>query len=347
MSRITKTFATLALWGLATAPNATAQDTLGTARVCPAGAAVIGHLGYERLNCRNCTYYVDEEQPMNTRWQFNAEPVIMSVRRGGPADGKLENGDVIVAIDGALITSAEGGRHFGQLQPGEPIDLTVRRGGRELSVEITSTARCQGTRGVAPPAPVPIPGRVAVPRIQVVTPRPPVALPLLPTALPRGWFGFSIRCSDCGISIGDDREQVWHFASPPTIQNVESESPADRAGILVGDRITSIDGLDITTSEGGSSFGHILPGDTVTFGLRRNGVDRSVQIAAGMRELPSPAPTPGGIVEVPQPDARRFSGVIGDALVEVTGGPIMVRRTEDEIVIRSGDITVRIKRTGK
>jgi hypothetical protein len=38
--------------------------------------------------------------------------------------------------------------------------------------------------------------------------------------------------------------------------------------------------------------------------------------------------------------------VIGDALVEVTGGPITVQRTDDEIVIRSADITVRIKRTG-
>jgi hypothetical protein len=37
--------------------------------------------------------------------------------------------------------------------------------------------------------------------------------------------------------------------------------------------------------------------------------------------------------------------VIGDALVEVTGGPITVQRTEKEIVIRSADITVRIKRT--
>jgi membrane-associated protease RseP (regulator of RpoE activity) len=169
--------------------------------------------------------------------------------------------------------------------------------------------------------------------------------------MPEGWFGFSIRCSECGISQSDrDRTPVWDFSSPPTVESVEPGSPADRAGIREGDRITHIDGRAITTAEAGARFGGVQPGQSVTFGIRRDGVTRDVSVTAGKRvEEPAPAPTPRpGRPPRPQrgPEARRFSGVIGDALVEVTGGPITVQRTDDEIVIRSADITVRIKRTG-
>jgi membrane-associated protease RseP (regulator of RpoE activity) len=169
--------------------------------------------------------------------------------------------------------------------------------------------------------------------------------------MPEGWFGFSIRCSECGISQSDrDSTPVWDFSSPPTVESVEPGSPADRAGIREGDRITHIDGRAITTAEAGARFGGVQPGQSVTFGIRRDGVTRDVSVTAGKRvEEPAPAPTPRpGRPPRPQrgPEARRFSGVIGDALVEVTGGPITVQRTDDEIVIRSADITVRIKRTG-
>jgi hypothetical protein len=38
--------------------------------------------------------------------------------------------------------------------------------------------------------------------------------------------------------------------------------------------------------------------------------------------------------------------MLGDTQVLVTGGPITVTRTESEIVIRSQDIVVRVKRAG-
>ena len=115
--------------------------------------------------------------------------------------------------------------------------------------------------------------------------------------------------------------------------------------------ITRIDGRAITTPEAGAQFGAVQPGQRVTFGIQRDGETRDVAITAGERVVqsaPSPTPRPERVVRAqPRPGARRFSGVIGDALVEVAGGPITVQRTEDEIVIRSADITVRIKRTDK
>jgi len=144
---------------------------------------------------------------------------------------------------------------------------------------------------------------------------------------------------------------VWDFSSPPTVESVEPGSPADRAGIREGDRITHIDGFAITSAEGGKRFGGVKPGQAVGFLLLRDARAHSVSVTAGDRTVeavPTPTPRPGRAPRPqPRPGARRFSGVIGDALVEVTGGPITVQRTETEIVIRSADITVRIKRTDK
>jgi hypothetical protein len=44
---------------------------------------------------------------------------------------------------------------------------------------------------------------------------------------------------------------------------------------------------------------------------------------------------------------ERFTGTVGNAAVQVTGAPVSVTQTEDEIVIRSADITVRIRRTDR
>ena len=47
----------------------------------------------------------------------------------------------------------------------------------------------------------------------------------------------------------------------------------------------------------------------------------------------------------PQSDVVRFTGLLGDALIQVTGAPVTVYQSETEVIIRSGDITVRIKKT--
>lgn len=362
--RTDQLFAAIALLGTAAGALAAQQPPTArarpAARECPAGGRAVGDLGYTRLSC-NCTLYLDEAAPERTRWQFNSEPTIEAIRAGGPADGKLEAGDVVVAIDDRLITTREAGRRFAQATPGDPVRLTIRRDGRELTVDVIPDLDCPpnvdvtGTGVEVTPAPPP-PGRP--PRV-VAMPRPPeaptAAAPALPPVadlLPAGWFGLSIRCSECGMSQSDRNEApVWNFSSPPTIESVEPGSPADRAGIREGDRITHIDGRAITTPEAGAQFGGVQPGQRVTFRIQRDGETRDVAVTAGERlpqPAPAPTPRPDRVVRPqPQPGARRFSGVLGDALVEVTGGPITVQRTETEIVIRSADITVRIKRTDK
>jgi hypothetical protein len=351
---------------LAAGGAAAQQPTL--ARECPQGSQSAGDLGLSGFSC-NCTHYISDEHPADSRWQFNSEPTITGVKRDGAANGKLRAGDVIVAIDGLLITTAEGGRHFAQLEPGAPVTLTVRRDGRELTVEITPDADCAAvaptlaprTPEAARPALTPAPPS-RVPRVLPLpqpaeAPAPAPVGPTLPSVtdmLPRGWLGLSISCSQCGISLNDRQSApVWDFSSPPIVESVEPESPADRAGIRAGDHITRVDGLAITSNRAGERFGSIRPGQRVTFRIERDGATRDIGLTAGERSTtpppPAPAPAPpraeAPVLAQPQPDAMRFSGVLGDALVQVTGAPITVQRTADEIVIRSADITVRIRRT--
>ena len=83
--------------------------------------------------------------PLSNRmvWSFYDEPVVVSARVGGPAEGKLERGDRVVSIDGLLITSAEGGRRWSGVGAGRTVTLVVRRGGREREVRIDGSVSCQ------------------------------------------------------------------------------------------------------------------------------------------------------------------------------------------------------------
>jgi S1-C subfamily serine protease len=76
---------------------------------------------------------------------FTVEPVIQSVRAPGRGDG-LAVGDVIVAIDGLLITTLDGGRRLANVPAGTPVLLRIRRGARELEVAVTPTPGCNAPK---------------------------------------------------------------------------------------------------------------------------------------------------------------------------------------------------------
>lgn len=63
--------------------------------------------------------------------------MIAGVEQGGPADGTVQGGDVIVSIGGETATDADGFRELARgAAPGEPIAMTVRRDGEELALEV-------------------------------------------------------------------------------------------------------------------------------------------------------------------------------------------------------------------
>ncbi len=345
--------------------DALAQEREGWCK--KSGEFVVGSLGYTELEC-NCEIGLFTDAP-GLIYRFRSEPVIGGVKSGGPAAGKLRAGDVITAIDGHLITTREGGRRFGAMAPGVPVTLTVRREGLEREVTITPVAECERVmlESPLPPAAPEGPGlpEPAVPVGQpdrgleasrAVSSRPPLslAIPLPPPkdVIPDGWMGFSFSCSDCTAHREGDT-LVWSFPVRPIVDRVEQGSPAHQAGIRAGDLLSAIDGAPLTSTEGGRLFGAVAPGDTVNFLYSRNGRERSARLVAGERVAagwsvlqPPPKAAVARPVDESQPSTTRYSGTVGDAHILVTGGPITVTRTEDEVVIRSQDITVRIRSTG-
>lgn len=199
---------------LAGPARAGAQQITGSTN-CASGWSTLGAIGVEEFSC-DCTL---NRKPGAVSWQFRAEPVVKRVTDGGPSDGKLREGDVIVAVDGLLITTRAGGERIANLEPGQPVTITVRRNGRETAYRIVPGEQCDSddlavtAQPPVPPAAIagptpPVSGTPSarsmarVPTSRAATP-PSVAPPALNAPPPppaAAWFGFGISCHNCSIN---------------------------------------------------------------------------------------------------------------------------------------------------
>ncbi len=338
--------AAVAMVGFGHVPDATAQER--GAQACGAGEWVEGDLGIAGLEC-NCTFSMTEEG--ERWWSFRAEPVIRGVRRNSPGEGVLKEGDVITAIDGMLITTREAGRRYANVEPGDEVELTIRRDGRIEKVKMVAGERC--VRGPEPALDVVGPVEVVV----VPVPNPVVGVRVDPIivapvhvdlALPRGTFGFGISC-ECVVRTVPSKSPEWEFVEPPEVYSVEPGSPADSAGLQRGDVLLEIDGVPLVSEEGGRRFGEVESGQTVSFTYRRGSETRSVSITAGPRYsllvLDTP-PVPG--LEMVYVDHLRYAGTVGNVEIEVRGGSSVIVSVievgkELEIITSDSRIRVRIK----
>lgn len=236
----------------------------------PDGAASEADLGIGSIRCR-CS---SETRRDSTTWSFLTEPEILAVRPDGPAAGKLAAGDRVVAIDGSLITTPEGGRRWSRLRPGDEVSLRIRRDGATRTVSIVVGARGASRRTTAD-------GDLDQLDLHLV-------LPKLPHLLPKGWLGIGVSC-DCTVDTSSGRP-VWEFRSPPEpeIAGVAPGSPADGAGLRAGDILLRIDGRALDTKAGGEWFSAIQPGQSVRFDVRREGEELTVELVALARDDVAP-----------------------------------------------------------
>ena len=123
---------------LATAGSAAAQS-----RECSGGMPAFGSLGIGEFKCVGGTCAINMRNGDPYAHSFSTEPRIGDLDRNGPGRGVLRDGDILVAIDGTLITTAEGGRRLGSLEPGQDVRLTLRRDGREISAWLSAEASCE------------------------------------------------------------------------------------------------------------------------------------------------------------------------------------------------------------
>lgn len=333
------------------------------AQQCPEGRK-IGDLGITGFNGGARDWSVNGDR-------FGAEPSVRGVMAGGPADGALRAEDVIVAVDGFLITTEEGGRRLTHVSPGQPVALTIRRDGDERTVKVTAGSKCD-LRPTGPLHPVPAPRAAATARPALSpgaraasatsgqegspAPRPAPApsahkLAVMEPPSPQGptiRFGFRLQCQGCGLVDTDGKEGgYWSFPQAPMVDEVEPGSPADVGGLRKGDLLTHIDGLALTSREGGRRLALVDGGETVVLTFLRGNKQQTTKILTGGRahwSNQSQKPGAAGAGPAAQTGQLRYSGSVGGARVEVRGAPVNVTKDprSGEIAIRSQDLLVRI-----
>lgn len=383
----------------------------------------LGYLGIENLRC-NCTVSrTSGDQP--TRYIFRSEPMVLGVASGSPGDGILMRGDTIVQIDGQSLLTADGGRRFSTIKPGDNVNLLVRRRGNLLKLSLRASAdpghrvytrmltpeadggsgysydvvtprpsrAISGSVGVGPrrpgeaprarvwtsdgdvsaavapatPAEPSVPGIASTPSATMGTLAP--AMPPTPAARasaaaggfgyaftvpagppsPQAWFGFSIRCNGCGwASSGRPGDSpVWESEEAPELSMIASNSPASRAGLRRGDRITHIDGVSILSNSGRRKFGGVKPGQRIRLTVDRDGNTLVRELTLGERPEVRAAIAATRPRAATPPSMRRelrYSGRLEDVTVEVfsAGGPT-VERNGDTMIITVGTSVVRLK----
>lgn len=136
-------------------------------------------------------------------------------------------------------------------------------------------------------------------------------------AASRAWFGFSLSCSDCTMT-STSAGMRWRFSVPPGIVAIEPGSPAERAGLRVGDVLVAVDGMSLASDSGAEHFASVRPGQSPRFTVRRGG--RSLQIPVrteqywwyyryyrtGNREASAAAPTKLRVAEPESVATRRL-----------------------------------------
>jgi hypothetical protein len=109
---------------------------------CPEGRSVVGDLGINQLLCigGDCTIYGRIGDGLTH--QFTTEPRLYDVDLRGPSAGLVKEGDVLVAVDGLLVTTPEGGYRLANLKARTLVQLWLRRDGRDVRVSMTTREGC-------------------------------------------------------------------------------------------------------------------------------------------------------------------------------------------------------------
>ena len=127
-----------------------------------------------------------------------------------------------------------------------------------------------------------------------------------PGSEPDGWFGVTVETTSSAAQLNG---QVLVSREYPRVASVEPGSPAARAGVLAGDRLLTIRGIDLRSQalEALDLSSLLRPGSTIPMRFERGGDVRQVMVAITARPATF---APGTRVQVLSvgPEARPASG---------------------------------------
>lgn len=265
---------------LAVAAALLASAGAAGAQECAAGSARTGTLGIGMLHCVGGSCAMGVAEGAGRAHRFSTEPRVWHLDPRGPAAVALREGDAITAVDGALITTREGGRKLANLAPRRAVTLRVRRARTEMEVRLVPVAGCDPQLVVSrSPARPPLPGR-----LDAVTARGPAEPPVS--------FGVEVQCGECGWRREGARWR-WYTTEPVRVAAVDPGAPAARAGIRPGDVLLAVDGRSLAAAEAGRALGALRPGQPVRLSILRG--DETLEVVAAPEAGPPerrPAPPP-------------------------------------------------------
>lgn len=237
---------------------------------CSSGpGAAFGVTAYQ---CANCGV---EQRAGDLTFQFFAEPVILEVDDQTP----LRPGDIIEAVDGKPITTRAGAEAL-TYPKGRESRVSLRRDGRRLDVVVELVDGCVPPTSPTPPtAPTPPAAPAPVQPLRPVTPPTPPVQPRPPERT--GRFGFAVEClPSCTRVRASDGTQYHRFDGPPRVVGLRARGAADQAGLQVGDVVTHVDGLPITSEGGALRLFQVPRGDELRLTLDRGGETIEVVLKA-------------------------------------------------------------------
>lgn len=223
---------------------------------------------------------------------------VVDVEKESPAElAKLEEGDILLAIDGKPVTGAEmvvseiRGR-----KPGQDVKFKVERSGKtvDLKVKLGEYPEEEARRELerrfprlfpAPPAVPPQPEKTPAP------PRPPKAPRELMERL-ETWPGWQER-KYIGVYLQSLTKDLLDYFGVKEetgllVNRLTKDGPAEKAGIKVGDVIVRVDGEKVSTVSDLSRFiQNKKKGDKVKIDLVRDKKTMSLEVTVAEEEGPS------------------------------------------------------------
>lgn len=107
---------------------------LGAQIVCPTGASA-PYFGWKSTECGNCAVY-------GPYLEYMTPPKVRDIESGGPADGRLHENDVLLAVDDQAITAPAAWHLLRDAQAGQKVRFRVGRGRDTVETTIVAAEHC-------------------------------------------------------------------------------------------------------------------------------------------------------------------------------------------------------------